>query len=93
MFEPGKGGYNDIQMRLALNGMSDVVAETKDTGSYLLVTYRGTDQRVPMVQYLSNHNFHHSYTPQYSWMLWDEFFSDFSRGEDGTLYYRGTPAV
>ena len=46
-----------------------------------------------MVQFLSNHNFHHSYTPQYSWMLWDEFFSDFSRGEDGTLYYRGTPAV
>lgn len=93
VYEEGQSGYNDIQMRLALNGMSDVVAEIKDTGSYLLVTYRGTDQRVPMVQFLSNHNFHHSYTPQYSWMLWDEFFSDFSRGEDGTLYYRGTPAV
>ena len=50
-------------------------------------------KRQPMVQFLSNHNFHLAYTPQYSWMLWDEFFSDFSRGEDGTLYYRGTPAV
>ena len=31
----------------------------------------------------------HSYMEDIAFMIWEEFFSQYSRGEDGTLYYNG----
>ncbi len=92
-YEPGKAGYEDIKLHLDLVGLGDAHAETKNTGGYQLVSYRGTNLNIPLVQYMSVFNFHHSYTPQYAKYVWDEVFSNYSRGEDGTLYYRGMEVV
>ena len=92
-YEEGTGSYADILMRLERNGMSDAAVEVNETGGYMLASYRGSNLQIPLVQYLRMNNFHHSYTPQYARYVWDEVFSNYSRGEDGTLYYRGTPVT
>ena len=77
-----------VAQRLDMNGMADSQPLVKDTGSYTQYDYTGTQLAIPLVKVMVNHNFHHSYVPQYPWIIWDEFFSNYSRGQDGTLYYR-----
>ena len=92
-YKEGSGSYFDVQMHLARNDMSDTKEEVGETGGYTLVSYRGSDLQIPLVQYLRMSNFHHSYTPQYARYVWDDVFSNYSRNEDGTLYYRGIPVT
>ena len=86
---PDSCSYLHMAQRLEINGMSDIQPLRKDTGSYTQYDYCGTQLNIPLVKIMINANFHHSYVPQYTWIIWDEFFSNYSRGEDGTLYYRG----
>ena len=37
-------------------------------------------------------NMSHANYPRESWIAYDEFFSKFTRAEDGTLLYMGVPA-
>ncbi|MDO4547453.1 MAG: PHB depolymerase family esterase [Clostridia bacterium] len=82
--------FNHMKQRLAYNGMEEAIPLIKNTGSYTQYYYYGSELNIPMVQVMINDNFHHSYVPQYAWLAWDEFFSLYSRGEDGTLYYCST---
>lgn len=36
-------------------------------------------------------NMVHANYPEESWISYDQFLSQFYRGENGTLYYRGRP--
>jgi poly(3-hydroxybutyrate) depolymerase len=91
VYVEGERAYEDIRRQLALNDMLDAKEEVKDTGTYTKITYRGTNLNIPMVQYMSGYLFHHCYTPEQAKMIWEELFCYFSRGEDGTIYYLGTP--
>lgn len=44
---------------------------------------------VPLVQITLVKNTPHVYMPEQSQMIWENFFSKYTRGEDGTLYYEG----
>ncbi len=45
------------------------------------------DQKVPMVQYTITKNRGHNCVPEEMWLLWDEWFSKYSREEDGSISY------
>lgn len=83
--------YTNLRRSLKVNGVDADLEEAEhvdaDNGAYSLRTY--WIEGAPLVNFTEQHNFHHTYAPSYSWMLWDNFFSAFSRGEDGTLYYCG----
>ena len=46
-------------------------------------------QGVPLVQYTVVKDTPHVYLQEESTAIWNEFFSRYSRGTDGTLYYQG----
>ncbi len=89
----GTASYSNVMKNLAENGIDPETAKTTEfeDGSYYTLTYYGTEDQIPMVQYSVKDDFNHTYAPEFSWKLWDEFFSKYSRGEDGTLYYCGQP--
>jgi poly(hydroxyalkanoate) depolymerase family esterase len=47
------------------------------------------EQKIPMVQYTMTKNRGHNCIPQEMWLLWDEWFSKYSREADGSIYYYG----
>ncbi len=76
-----------INMHLAANGMADAVASIKDTGGS--TTYTFDKDGVRMTEMVVTKNFHHSYTLSMAYYVWDEFFSNYARTEDGGITYRG----
>lgn len=89
IYEPDNLTYEYMRQRLTYNGLEDVEAYVKDTGAYILYTYSGSEKDVPLTEVMVNKGFHHSYVPQYSWRIWDDFFSNFSRGSGGASLYCG----
>lgn len=58
------------------------------SGRYLNQEWR-TEKGVPMVRYTTTLEKPHAITPQDPWLYYDEFFSRFFKGEDGSLYFQG----
>lgn len=76
----------------ARNGVDpDTPEETTDaSGRYITDTYTADTSDAPLVRYTVVENSPHAYIPTEAEMIWDEFFSKYSR-EDGVLYYEGEP--
>ena len=69
----------------------DTPEETTDaSGRYITDTYTADTSDAPLVRYTVVENSPHAYIPTEAEMIWDEFFSKYSR-EDGVLYYEGEP--
>ena len=66
-------------------------AESVDaSGRYVTETYTADTSDAPLVRYTVVENSPHAYIPTEAEMIWDNFFSKYSR-EDGVLYYEGRP--
>lgn len=86
---PGSPNRNALDFWKSWNGVK-TTSQTKETEG-LFTTYSYTnDQGVPLVRYTGIKHSPHAYLPEESWLIWENFFSKYSRGEDGTLYYEGT---
>lgn len=74
----------------ARNGAAKTpAAQTTDTsGRYRTSIYRASGSSAPLVQYTVVDNSPHAYLPNEAELIWNEFFSQYSR-KNGTLYYRG----
>ena len=57
-----------------------------ETGIYENTIIRD-DKGVPLVRFTRVKNWPHTYSPELSFMIYDEFFARFVRNEDGTLEY------
>lgn len=61
---------------------------TDSSGRYVTTTYTADTSEAPLVRYTVVGNSPHAYIPTEAEMIWDEFFSKYSR-ENGVLYYEG----
>jgi polyhydroxybutyrate depolymerase len=48
-----------------------------------------TEAGVPLVRFTQALGLPHAYVPSIAWMLWDEFFVDYVKKEDGSVWYMG----
>lgn len=65
-----------------------VAESTSNGGAFVTKSFVG-EQGVPMVQYTVVKDTPHVYLQEESTAIWKDFFSRYSRGTDGTLYYQG----
>lgn len=74
----------------ARNGVDADAPEqsTDSTGRYATDTYTASGSDAPLVRYTVVANSPHAYLPAEAEMIWDDFFSKYSR-ENGVLYYEG----
>ncbi len=70
---------------------SAVVSSEDYDGRWQTITFENEDG-VPLVQFTGILGTPHIYMPEESTAIWN-FFSSYSRGEDGTLYYEGEPVT
>ena len=64
-----------------------VVQSTSYDGAFVTKSFMGGN--APLVQYTVVKDTPHVYLQEESVAIWNEFFSRYSRGADGTLYYQG----
>lgn len=58
------------------------------SGEFENKIYRN-EQKVPMVQYTMTKNRGHNCIPQEMWLVWDEWFSQYTREADGSIHFHG----
>jgi polyhydroxybutyrate depolymerase len=95
-FDKGTSSYLDIMQRCVANNIDFVNGKVTDLNkgaSKLKTYYGGKGNDVPLAQFSIMGKMCHSYVPQYTQMVWNEFFSKYSRGADGATYYLGNPVV
>ena len=88
------GTVKALQGWNAHNGTNEkTVAETTSyNGAFVTKSFVG-EGNVPLVKYTVVKDTPHVYLQEESVAVWEEFFSRYSRGADGTLYYDGTPVT
>lgn len=88
----GSANVNVLSAWNAHNGTdeSKVVSTEEFDGQWKTVTFSNADN-VPLVKFTGILRTPHIYMPEESEMIWNEFFTKYTRGEDGTLYYEGEP--
>ena len=64
-----------------------LVGQTDETGRYVTQEYQNADG-VPLVRFTEVKNSPHAYLPEQAEMIWEDFFSKYSK-KDGVLYYEG----
>lgn len=78
----------------AENGTDNVGIKTSEMRAtraehiYTTTTYNGEND-APLVRFTQISNNCHSYMEDISFMVWEDFFSKYTRDADGTLYYNG----
>lgn len=84
------GGINDKVLRnlCACNKVCYEEARFYENGIYQNTIVRNEDH-VPMVRFTGVLNWPHTYTPELSLMIWDEFFCRLIRNKDGSITYLG----
>lgn len=87
----GSTNLEAMQVWTARNGVSAApsATSTDSTGRYQTSAYTAVDSNVPLVQYTVVENSPLAYLPEEAEMIWEEFFSKYSRAADGSLYYEG----
>ncbi len=64
-----------------------IIESTSYDGAFVTKTF-ANDSEVPLVKFTEVKDTPHVYLQEESVSIWNEFFSKYSRGEDGTLYYQ-----
>lgn len=84
------GTVTMLQSWNAHNGVNEAapVASEEFDGQWKTLTFANADG-VPMVRFTNVLRTAHIYMPEQPQQIWAEFFSKYTRGEDGTLYYEG----
>ncbi|MBR3796841.1 MAG: dienelactone hydrolase family protein [Clostridia bacterium] len=91
-----EGGSSVAQLQVinAQNGIDEarVAASEQYDGQWKTMTF--TDESgVPMTKFTVIGRTSHIYMPENAERLWYDFFVNYTRGEDGTLYYQGNPVT
>ena len=88
----GGSTVSTLQALNAQNGVNEATLEKSEQydGQWQTGTFSNADG-VPMVKFTNVLRTSHIYMPEEPQQIWYEFFSKYSRGEDGTLYYEGEP--
>ncbi|MBQ4266301.1 MAG: poly(3-hydroxybutyrate) depolymerase [Clostridia bacterium] len=86
----GNATVTMLQSWNAQNGVNEAAPEKSEQydGQWQTLTFANADG-VPMVKFTNVLRTAHIYLPEQPQTVWYEFFSKYSRGEDGTLYYEG----
>lgn len=94
MSELVEGGSTVSQLKVlnAHNGVNEttLTASEQYDGQWKTNTFANADG-VPMVQFTEIERTSHIYMPEEPEQIWYTFFANYTRGEDGTLYYKGEP--
>jgi len=79
-----------LQSWNAHNGVNEAALSMSEQhdGQWKTMTFEGANG-VPMVRFTNVLRTAHIYMPEQPEAIWYDFFADFTRGEDGTLYYEG----
>lgn len=75
-----------LKMICAADKMPYDLSKHYQDGPYNTVVFSDAN-KVPLVRFTGVKNFPHSYTPELAYKIYDEFFSQFIRREDGKLEY------
>ena len=84
----GTNNRNVLEFWKRWNGVAGAQEQVATEGLYTTYTYSDANQ-IPLVKYTAVKSTPHAYIPDESWMIWENFFSKYSRGADGTVYYEG----
>lgn len=86
----GNGTVNTLKAWNAHNGVDEsaLTNSTQFDGQFQTMTFANS-AGVPLVRFTNVLRTAHIYMPEQPEVVWAEFFSKYSRGEDGTLYYEG----
>ena len=85
--KPGTFSHENIKNWLITNGLEKQKPFIRDTGHTKHYVYYKREECCPLVEFILVRHMSHATLPEFSWMIWDQFFSAFRREEDGTLYY------
>ncbi len=86
----GNGTVTALQAWNAHNGVDEtkITDSKQQDGQFTTMTFANAEG-VPLVRFTTVANCPHVYVQETSQTVWDEFFSKYSRGEDGKLFYEG----
>jgi len=86
----GNGTVNTLKAWNAHNGVDESALANSEQfdGQFQTMTFPNS-AGVPLVRFTNVLRTAHIYMPEQPEVIWEEFFSKYSRGEDGTLYYEG----
>jgi len=91
-----EGGSSVAQIKVvnAQNGVNESALTRSEEydGQWQTMTFSNADG-VPMTKFTVIDRTSHIYMPEQAETLWYEFFSKYTRGEDGTIYYEGNPVA
>ena len=83
--------YWELLWRKVENGVDpDTKPFVLDNGTVITYVWNNPDG-IPVVKFAIYRDSNHSFHSGIAWYVWDEFLSNYSRGEDGTRYYGGQP--
>ncbi|MBR5559881.1 MAG: poly(3-hydroxybutyrate) depolymerase [Clostridia bacterium] len=90
----GGSSVSQIQVINAQNGIDEtrVAASEEYDGQWKTITF-SDESGVPMTKFTVIGRTSHIYMPENAEKLWYDFFVNYTRGEDGTLYYQGNPVT
>jgi len=93
-FVEGGSSVSQIKVVNALNGVNETKLEKSEQydGQWQTITFP-TDDGVPMTKFTVIGRTSHIYMPENAEALWYDFFSKYTRGEDGTVYYEDNPVA
>ena len=81
--------YWELLWRRVENGVDpDAEPFVLDNGTVITYVWNNPDG-IPVVKFAIYRDSNHSFHSGIAWYVWDEFLSNYSRGEDGTRYYGG----
>ncbi|MBR2943023.1 MAG: poly(3-hydroxybutyrate) depolymerase [Clostridia bacterium] len=88
----GGSSVSQIKVVNAQNGVNETSLEKSEQydGQWQTITF-STDAGVPMTKFTVIGRTSHIYMPENAEALRYDFFTKYTRGEDGTLYYEGNP--
>lgn len=88
----GGSSVSQLQVVNAQNGVNEALLEKSEQydGQWQTLTFP-TDDGVPMTRFTVIGRTSHIYMPEQPETLWYDFFTKYTRGEDGTLFYEGKP--
>ena len=90
----GNATVTMLQSWNAHNAVNETaIAKSEQFGGQFKTMTFADDNGVPMVKFTNVLRTAHIYMPEQPQTVWYEFFTKFSRGEDGTLFYEGNPVT
>lgn len=83
---PMNNNIKTLSLWKTLNGVEKSIAVFSNDLRFTTRSYENSNN-VPLVKFTGVSESPHCYIPEESWMIWEDFFSKYRRGENGEIYY------